>query len=138
MSPLFCLVDFYLASLTFRSFRLNCKVLNFVNYNFSRLPDIPSVCLWLLLSPCSRSRATPSFFSLPLLPMTRSFLVSLLLSFPHPCSSPLTFTYSKVVDFYSLISCDICAGQKVTYTVLGLSTDFFNSNLRTKIKIHNM
>lgn len=124
MSPLFCLVDLYLASLTLRSFRLNCKVLNFVTYHTSRLPDIPSVCLWLLLSPCSRSRATPPFFSLPLLPMTRSFLVSLLLCFADPCSSPLTFTYSKFVDFYSLISCNICAAQTVTYTVLGMSTDF--------------
>lgn len=82
MSPLFCLVDLYLASLTFRSFRLNCKVLNFVTYHTSRLPDIPSVCLWLLLSQSPRSRATPPFFSLPLLPIARSFLVSLLLSFP--------------------------------------------------------
>lgn len=82
MSPLFCLVDLYLASLTFRSVRLNWKVLIFVTYHISRLPDIPSVCLRLLLSQSPHIRATPPFFSLPLLPIARSFLVSLLLSCP--------------------------------------------------------
>lgn len=115
MSPLFCLVDRYLASLTFRSFRLNCKVLIFVTYHISRLPDIPSVCLWLLLSPCNPPVAPLHLSSLYLspLPMAGSFLISLLVSFPHPCSSALTFTYSMI---FTLLFLEIFVQRKQSLT----------------------